>query len=257
MGAIKSLIGFAALLLAAAATPALADTAGVPPGNPCLKNNGNPCNGNNGNAGQQGNAHHERVVIDPNPPAIDIAMPAVTDRGVFITQIGNDNRAAVVQTASNAYAAVRQDGNSNEADVTQSGTGTAYIAAAQSGDANFARLEQSGPGQNVLYATQTGTGNWMWSNQLALGAVYNGARMTQTGNYNDMSLDQQGSDNLALLTQEGDNNAMTAAQLGDANRLIWTQQGDNLSDLQVTQTGGANAGGQLMITQTNVGNGGH
>jgi hypothetical protein len=34
-----------------------------------------------------------------------------------------------------------------------------------------------------------------------------------------------------------------------------SKQGDNLSDLQITQTGGAETGGQLMITQTNVGNG--
>jgi hypothetical protein len=29
------------------------------------------------------------------------------------------------------------------------------------------------------------------------------------------------------------------------------QQGDNLSDLQITQMGGSEKGGQLMITQTN------
>jgi hypothetical protein len=34
-----------------------------------------------------------------------------------------------------------------------------------------------------------------------------------------------------------------------------SKQGDNLSDLQITQTGGSETGGQLMITQTNVGNG--
>jgi hypothetical protein len=242
-GPIKSLIALAALYFLAAAAPSLADTTHVPPGNPCLKNNGNPCNGNNGNPGQQGNANHGDVVTDPNPPPIDIVMPPVTDRGVFITQVGDGNHANVVQSAPNAYTAIDQNGSSNDADVSQSGTGTGYIAAAQTGDENFARLEQSGPGQNVLYATQTGTGNWMWSNQLALGAIYNGARLTQTGNYNDMALDQAGSDNLAALTQEGDNNAMTATQLGDGNRLIWTQQG------------GANSGGQLMITQTNVGNG--
>jgi hypothetical protein len=107
----------------------------------------------------------------------------------------------------------------------------------------------------VLYATQTGNGNWMWSSQAALGAIHNGAIMTQAGNDNDMSLYQEGSDNLAILAQEGDGNGMSAVQLGEGNRLAWTQQGDNLSDLQITQTGGAEIGGQLMITQTNVGNG--
>jgi hypothetical protein len=42
-------------------------------------------------------------------------------------------------------------------------------------------------------------------------------------------------------------------QIGNGNRLQWTQDGNNLSDIQVTQTGGSNSGGQLMITQTNGG----
>jgi hypothetical protein len=252
--AARGIIAVAALFAFAAAAPALADTTSVPPGNPCLKNNGNPCNDNNGNLGHQGNVHHEHVVTGP-PGPIDISMPPVTDRGVFISQVGNNNVANVIQTAPNAYTAVAQEGDSNDAEISQDGTGTGYIAASQTGDGNFARLEQSGSGQNVLYATQTGTGNWMWSNQLALGAIYNGAELSQNGNYNDMELDQEGGDNLAVLTQEGDSNGMTATQIGEGNRLIWTQQGDYLSDLQVTQTGGDQMGGQLMITQTNVGNG--
>ena len=70
-----------------------------------------------------------------------------------------------------------------------------------------------------------------------------------------MALDQEGSDNLAILTQQGDENGMTATQLGVGNRLTWTQEGTGLSDLQVTQTGGNQTGGQLSITQTNTGSG--
>lgn len=237
-------------LLAFSVAPAHADTNSTPPGAPCFKNNGNPCNGNNGNLGQQGNVNGGTVVVG-DPPPIDISMPPVTDRGVFINQIGDSNDADVVQTASNAYARVDQNGSDNDADVTQSDTGTAYLDAAQQGNWNFARVQQSGTGQNVLYATQDGNNNWMWSNQIALGAVYNGARLMQTGNNNDMSLHQEGSDNLALLTQDGNNDGMTAVQIGDGNRLQWTQEGNNLSDLQVTQTGGASTGGQLMIAQSN------
>jgi hypothetical protein len=249
-----SLIALAAIAATSMSAPSLADTNSVPPGNPCLKNNGNPCKGNNGNIGDQGNVGHDKVKIDRHPPAIDIAMPPVIDRGVFITQVGDSNEASVVQTAPNAYAAVTQNGNSNDADVAQTGAGTDYVAATQTGDGNFARIQQSGSGQNVLYATQTGNGNWLWSNQAALGAIHNGAIMTQTGDDNDMILSQQGSDNLAILAQEGDGNGMTAIQLGDGNRLAWTQQGDNLSDLQITQTGGSTQDGQLQITQTNGGN---
>ena len=80
--------------------------------------------------------------------------------------------------------------------------------------------------------------------------------MVQTGDNNDMALFQNGSDNRALLTQEGDGNGMTAVQIGDGNRLIWTQQGSNLTDLEITQTGGAEKGGQLLVTQTGVNPGG-
>lgn len=240
-----------AVLLALLPWPALADTGQVPPGNPCLKDNGNPCNGNNGNLGQQGNAGHEKTVIDKKPPPIDLPMPAVSGRGAFIDQIGNDQVATIRQSAPNAYARVSQQGSSNEADITQDGSGSAYAQASQGGTGNFARVEQGGIGQNVVYLTQQGTGNWAWSNQAAMGALHNGARLLQSGNNNDMSLLQQGSDNRAVLTQEGDDNGMTAVQLGDGNRLTWIQQGNNLSDLQITQTGGTDKDGQIMVTQTN------
>jgi len=241
----------AALFLLAAAHPAFADTASVPPGNPCLKNNGNPCNGNNGNLGAQGNVGHEKTRIDKKPPPISIGMPPVSGRGAYVSQIGNSNQANIVQTAPNAYAKVDQTGDSNDADIAQKGSGKDYVESAQTGDGNFARIEQAGSGQNVLYTSQSGNGNWLWSNQLALGAIHNGASLTQAGNDNDMRLYQGGGDNLAILTQEGDDNGMTATQLGAGNRLTWIQQGTGLSDLQITQTGGSQTGGQLLITQTN------
>jgi len=252
----RKLIGIAVAALAFCAAPALADTTSTPPGAPCSKNNGNPCKGNNGNLGAQGNVDHEKVKIDKKPPPIVLTMPPVTDRGVFISQVGTGNEANVEQTAPNAYASVTQDGDQNDADIAQTGSGTDYVDASQSGTANFARVEQSGSGQNVAYISQQGSNNWLWSDQNAVGAVYNGARLSQTGNGNDMQLTQDGSDNLADLSQEGDDNGMTAVQLGEGSRLAWVQQGDGLSDLQITQMGGAATGGQLLITQTNVG-GGH
>ena len=246
----RTLIALAAAAAAFMAAPALAENAKTPGGAPCLKNNGNPCNNNNGNLGAQGNADHERVRIDRKPPPIDLAMPAVSGRGAYVTQIGDANVATINQTAPNAYARVDQSGDANEADITQNGSGTAYARISQSGDRNFARVEQHGSGQNVVTLDQSGNGNWAWSNQNAVGAIHNGARLTQVGNDNDMMLTQDGSDNRALLTQEGDGNGMTVAQLGDSNRLAWTQQGNNLTDLQITQSGGSTKGGQLLITQT-------
>ena len=240
-----------ALFLALLPAPAFADTNSVPPGNPCAKNNGNPCNGNNGNLGEQGNAQHEKVVIDKTPPPIDLPMPPVSGRGAFIDQVGDGNIANIRQTAPNAYARVTQQGAANEADINQSGSGSAYALSNQAGASNFTRIQQGGTGQNIVFLNQNGLGNWAWSNQMAMGAIHNGARLTQTGNNNDMTLVQDGSDNRAVLTQEGSDNGMTATQIGEGNRLIWVQQGNNLSDLQITQLGGAEKDGQLMITQTN------
>lgn len=249
----KRLSGPIAALLILFAAPAFADTTGTPPGDPCSKNNGNPCNGNNGNLGDQGNSGHDKVKIDKKPPPIVLDMPAVTGRGAYISQVGDSNIATIAQTAPAAYARVDQDGEENEADVTQSGSGEAYSDTKQAGTRNFARVEQGGSGQNVAYVNQTGTGNWLWSDQIALGAIHNGARLTQTGDNNDMLLRQEGSDNLAVLSQEGNDNGMTAVQTGEGNRLTWIQQGNNLTDLLITQTGGDVRGGQLLITQTNTG----
>lgn len=244
-----------ALLSVLPARPALAETSSTPPGNPCAGMTGNPCNENNGNLGQQGNVNHERLRIDKKPPPIDLGMPAISRNAAYIDQIGDANVAQVSQTARIAYANVEQNGTANSVILSQDGNGVAYADARQTGADNYARIQQAGSGQNVAYLTQNGSSNWAWANQNAAGAIHNGARMTQTGNNNDMALTQSGSDNLAVLTQEGDGNGMSATQLGDGNRLAWTQQGTGLTDLQIVQTGGADKGGQLAITQTGVNSG--
>lgn len=249
-----TLIAAAVAGLLFAAAPASADTASVPPGNPCVRNNGNPCNGNNGNLGEQGNAGHERTRIDRHPDPIMLSMPPVSGRGAYINQIGDSNVASIVQAAPNAFAKIDQDGDRNTADVAQKDSGNAYLEVGQTGDSNFARVQQTGVGSNVAYLTQDGSSNWAYVDQNAAGAVFNGARLSQTGNNNDMLLYQDGSDNRALLSQEGDGNGMTAVQLGVGNRLAWSQVGTNLTDLQITQTGGTTHDGQIAVTQTGTGN---
>lgn len=250
--ALPAIVLSVAAIAALLAAPVEAQNSNVPPGNPCLKNNGNPCNGNNGNLGRQGNASGERRTIDRKPPPIAMSMPGVSGRGAFVDQIGAGSTATIVQTAPHAYARVTQDGGpGNEVDLAQRGSGVAYASIRQSGSTQFARTEQGGSGSNALWVTQTGTNNWLWSRQSADGPLFNGALLSQAGNYNDMLLQQTGSDNRAVLSQEGDNNGMSVTQSGVGNRLTWTQQGNYLTDLQITQTGGAVPGGQLQITQTN------
>lgn len=246
------LTAFAALALVTGAigAPALADNDRTPPGDPCGNGNGvgtgNPCNGNNGNQGANGNAGNGGFTFDP------IEIPPEERTGVFITQIGATNRANATQTSSTSFTQVVQNGDQNAAEVTQSAPGTHYAKIAQDGDRNDMTASQDGPGQTVLLLGQDGNGNTAAISQTDNGSLYSAAAILQKGNDNNLILVQDGDDNQARLTQDGDDNLMTATQLDAGNRLEWTQNGSGLSDLEITQTGGA----AMQITQTNNGNGG-
>ena len=180
--------------------------------------------------------------VDPN----EVDMPDVSGRQATVGQTGYADVAQISQTAANAYARVRQDGERNEAMVDQRGSGSAYADVAQTGDRNLAGIAQDGPGENVLYLTQAGNDNRAAASQNASGALHNGAVMTQLGYNNEMALAQDGSDNRAVLTQEGNDNEMAASQVGDGNRLEWTQQGVGLPSLGIAQSGGQ----AVQIVQT-------
>lgn len=238
----------ASVLAVLLVTPALAQTSAAIPGNPCATGNGNPCNDNEGNDGKQGNSGGKEKVRHDKPVPITINVPAISGRTAFISQIGDDNRAGITQTAPTAYASIRQHGDRNVADVTQSGSGLAYTELRQIGAANRGTIIQDGTGQNVLFAAQAGERNAMVARQTANEVSQNGAIMGQAGSDNSMSLTQDGGDNRAVLGQVGDGNKMTATQEGEGNRLVWTQVGNNLSDLGIKQNGtGATA---MVITQT-------
>ncbi|WP_114954874.1 hypothetical protein [Sphingosinicella terrae] len=179
-------------------------------------------------------------------PAGGAGMPVVEGRGVYVTQIGQSHTVQVSQSAPNAYANVRQEGERNEAVVDQRGDGIAYSEVVQSGDRNRAAIVQDGPGSNFLTLTQSGQDNQAAAQQNATPGAHNGAILTQVGNQNVMALTQDGSDNQAVLTQQGDGNQMAASQTGDGNRLTWTQDGFGLPSLGVAQTGAQ----AIQITQT-------
>lgn len=235
----------AALLLGTAVTPAWADTDRVPPGNPCGdgpgEGTGNPCGGNNGNPGAQGNAGNRPAQPEFEP----IDLPPTEDSGVFITQIGDTNRAKVLQGSTASYARIAQDGEGNAVDLKQDGDGVHYAGVAQDGNDNVLDAEQGGTGQTVLLLAQRGNGNEALIRQNDTGPAYSAAAIQQSGDGNSLTLVQEGGDNQARLMQEGNDNRMDAVQLGAGNRLAWSQQGDGLSGTQVVQTGSSN----LQITQ--------
>jgi hypothetical protein len=183
-----------------------------------------------------------------------IAAPALAqstqERGVFVAQVGDGNRADIAQQNSDSLARVVQNGNDNELGLTQNGSAPHRAQIGQDGDGNHVTAAQDGDGSTELTLVQDGDGNTasVLQRETSL-AERTGADILQRGNGNTIVLIQNGSDNSASLAQQGDDNVMTANQLDSGNRLAWSQIGDNLTDLRIEQQGGAN----LEITQSNTG----
>lgn len=180
-----------------------------------------------------------------------IAVPALAQsepsRGVFVTQIGDGSQAAIIQENADSLAQVAQDGNDNSLELGQTGAAAHRARIAQNGDGNVVAATQDGDGSVDLALLQEGNGNSVdviQRESSTLAATT--AQIVQSGNGNTIALTQDGSDNTAVLNQVGDGNTMTASQLNSGNRLEWSQTGDGLSDLGITQTGGAVA----QITQS-------
>ena len=219
----------AALMLGTLAGPALADDSEASSSDPC------------GAASSQ--------CIRGTDSFAPIMPPQSTDFGVFITQVGETNRAEVRQAAGNSYARVTQDGAENSTVINQGARGRHYAQVAQDGESNRVDSGQDGIGQTVLLLAQQGDRNRAIIRQNDNGSAYSAAAVRQSGNGNELLLVQDGSDNQARLTQDGNDNAMTATQLSSGNRLDWSQIGDGLANLQIVQTGN----GALQITQSNSG----
>ncbi|MEE4288849.1 MAG: hypothetical protein V2J14_05720 [Erythrobacter sp.] len=185
----------------------------------------------------------------------EIEAPQIERSGVFVTQIGEGNRASVTQSNASSRAQISQGsadrpGVGNTSDVEQSDTGAHFARIAQEGEENAATVRQGGDGETYLLLVQDGQGNSATINQTQLGSGLSGAEVVQTGERNALSLTQGGTDNQARLMQDGDDNLMTVEQSGLGNRLAWQQIGNNLSDIEVYQDG---TGQAMEITQTNSG----
>lgn len=178
--------------------------------------------------------------IAETQPSPRIGLPFVSGKQVYITQIGDENRAAVRQHSAVGYANVRQDGDGNRADIEQKGVTLAYADVLQTGSMNDAVITQQGiTAGNVVYVRQEGASNVVNSRQMNDGAIYNASSIFQNGDRNSVTLGQTGEDNEAVLTQNGNDNALTASQTGSGNRLEWTQNGNSLSGPMILQEGGS------------------
>ncbi len=183
-------------------------------------------------------------------PALAQSAPALPERGVFITQIGESSRAEVTQQNPDRIARIAQNGDGNQINLAQNGAASHRAQIAQDGDGNIVAAQQNGDGRADLALVQEGNSNIATLRQRELSAAgETSAAVFQRGNDNTVVLEQDGSDNSAALDQQGNGNTMTATQQNSGNRLEWSQTGDGLSDLQIVQTGN----GGLQITQSTTG----
>jgi len=185
------------------------------------------------------------AISAPDRLAAAVTAPEAGTRGAYVTQIGDEHRATVIQDNPGMLAIVHQQGARNDATLIQSGVGRQLASLRQLGEDNFAMVAQDGLAASHLVLLQQGVGNSARAVQSST-LLGNTAAMTQIGSGNDMSLVQEGDGNDASLLQAGDDNRMAATQNGSGNMLTWMQYGHGLSQLDVTQGGGQT----MLITQT-------
>ncbi len=183
--------------------------------------------------------------------------PAQTDNIASIRQIGDYNSTTVEQDDGQNQALISLVGNANAASIRQGGAdGGNKTNIDTQGDSNQLNVEQSkvaGFGINTADVALLGA-----SNVLAIIQNYtesasttvagdNSAVVSQTGNNNQMTLDQNGSNNVAKLGQTGNENDMNVSQQQDGNSAEITQTGNGLS-ISVVQS---ESGPPVIINQVN------
>jgi len=191
--------------------------------------------------------------------------------GAFITQIGDDNEADIVQTGDPAHEGeIYQQGSDNEADLEQAGTGhsglisqvgnhnTGYIDV--TGENHTSVIVQEGTGHNVQFSIE-GISNTVDIRQFGTSDHTVGfagdliSTVKQNGNYNSFFSVQTGNSGGHLITtadggdhiQNGDHNLIDVSQEGDSNTARLLQTGDGNS-IDLMQSGSTNV---AVINQSN------
>lgn len=166
-----------------------------------------------------------------------------------VTENGNYNEAAVTQTGSNDVE-IDQVGDFQTATATQNGTNLGGIYQLNDGNNNEATLSQDGSG-NEGWINQGMTLGY-WADYQTLDANWNNATMTQTGNSNFGSIEQYGGSNStdgneANLTQNGNGNVSYGNQ-------GWAYSGWGETDITSTLSSFSSTINISQIHDNNVGN---
>ncbi|MFS2214285.1 hypothetical protein ACCD08_07245 [Telluria sp. Tellsp104] len=183
-----------------------------------------------------------------------VGGPGATSGGIYqilaprggaratVSQTGSDNNAGITQNgrlggnSPPVEAVITQQGNGNDATITQTNAFSNDVTVDQNGSANLARLRQVGTGDASLHVTQNGSGNTATVDHL--GSSHGGPQVTQTGEGNTVSLY---ADNLlgpgARITQDGSMNNANVLLVGFDIMLTLSQQGvGNVANASVSGT---------------------
>lgn len=234
---------------------------------------------------QVGNNNRAGDPVAHTPGIIQRNITAYSGATALISQLGNENAAAIVQdgTSFPVDATIQQKGDRNSATLAQTIVTWSPATIIQTGTDNVAALDQTGA-DTFFKGTQEGMGNSMLVRQY--GASHGGARLTQSGAHNSIVLDQletldqtnifqvgtlnsvtatlqsDGQDNRATILQVGTGNTVTATQTGiqtydnivqkGNNNLATVEQSLGWNDALIKQIGNANI---AAIRQTGPGTG--
>ncbi|NDL70218.1 hypothetical protein [Vreelandella alkaliphila] len=170
----------------------------------------------------------------------------------YVDQRGNDNVSSVEQDLSyGAIANVFQDGNANQARVSQLGADLNSAQIQQTGNDHKSIIEQGilngGASGNVAWSEQSGASNQSFIKQ---GRQNNYAEAQQHGNDGINMMRQRGDDNVAYLDQTGTGNESYVFQDSRPNAAgnfaDITQSGSS-NDSYADQVGGGN---EITVSQT-------
>ncbi len=187
-------------------------------------------------AGQASAQSTANIAIDGAGNMVTLDQQGAEAADAAIDQSGNSNEATVVQEGPDKKLLASMVGDALELRALQTGAAAADLTFTGVGADNLLDASQTGDigGMNIAVISQSGIGNQADIDQIAA-----------SGAANELTLVQDGNDNIATLAQEGSGNILGVTQQGDGNLATIDQSGVDLG-LDIAQMGGAS----VIVTQT-------
>lgn len=156
---------------------------------------------------------------------------------VNVLQVGSDNRAEITAPNPDQLAILEQRGAANTATIDLAASAGVDLEVFQSGDDNFASFVLANPAASFagVTASQVGGANRIEVTQRVAGVVL--ADLSQVGEGNVATLNQDGENLSATLSQQGDGNVLGVSQVGSDLGIDVSQLGNGLLAPFVEQIG--------------------